>query len=347
MHQTMTPPAQSMTNQTLSGLFWMSLATGANVLSLLVVLVVLARLLTPADFGLAAAALMVIGFAAIFAELGIGPAVVQRLDILELHVRAGFTMAFGLGVLFYALSWLAAPVIADVLGLPELVSILRVLSLLFPVQGLGIVSESLLQRELRFRCVATVDAIAVVVGYGGVGITLGFLGYAAWALVGAHLAQACFRTVLLIMFRPHPAWPFLNRRVCADLLGFSSGFTAGRFSNYLAGQGEHLVLSYSLGAAALGVYGRAYQLMAAPAVLLGNVLDRVLFPVMVRVQDQPQRLAEAYRRGIGLIALVILPASTLLVVLAPEVTKRLGSRWVRHAAVAGSPPVGGAAGAAA
>src|SRR5436190_17667866 len=109
----MAHPDQSMTNRTLTGLFWMSLATGANVFALLLVLVVLARLLTPADFGLVAAALMVIGFSAIFAELGIGPAIVQRQDLQTTHVRSGFTLVCGLGVLFCGLSWLAAPAVAS------------------------------------------------------------------------------------------------------------------------------------------------------------------------------------------------------------------------------------------
>src|SRR5438105_11262590 len=95
----MTQPVQSMTNRTLSGLFWMSLATGANVFALLLVLVVLARLLTPADFGLAAAALMVMGFWAMFSELGIGRAVVERPEVRTAHLRSGFTLAFVLGVL--------------------------------------------------------------------------------------------------------------------------------------------------------------------------------------------------------------------------------------------------------
>jgi O-antigen/teichoic acid export membrane protein/thymidylate kinase len=324
----MTQASQSMTNRTLSGLFWMSLATGANVFALLLVLVVLARLLTPADFGQAAAALMVIGFSAIFAELGIGPAIVQRQDLQPTHVRTGFTLAVGLGVLFCGLSWVAAPVTAGLFGLEELTPILRLLSLVFPVQGLGIVAESLLQRELRFRCLAGLDAVAVVLGYGMVGIALAYLGFAAWALVGAYLAQTCLRTVLLLIFRPHPAWPLLNRRACADLVGFGGGFTAGRFSNYVAGQGENLVIGGWLGPVALGVYGRAYQLMAGPAVLFGNVLDRVLFPAMAHVQDQPKRLADAYRRGSALIALVILPVSAIVVALAPEVIQVvLGPEW--------------------
>src|SRR4051794_2102558 len=105
----MTAPVQSMTNRTLSGLLWTSLATGANVVALLLVLVVLARLLTPAEFGLAAAALMVIGFSAIFSEFGIGPAVVQRPHLEARHLRSGFTLSLLLGVLLGALIWTGAP----------------------------------------------------------------------------------------------------------------------------------------------------------------------------------------------------------------------------------------------
>src|SRR5689334_8312752 len=108
----MSQAVQSMTNRTLSGLFWMALATGANVFALLLVLVVLARLLTPADFGLAAAALMVMGFSAIFSELGIGPAVVQRPELRTEHLRSGFTLSFLLGVLIALVLWVAAPVVA-------------------------------------------------------------------------------------------------------------------------------------------------------------------------------------------------------------------------------------------
>jgi PST family polysaccharide transporter len=317
-----------MTNQTLSGLFWTSLATAAHFILLLLVLVVLARLLTPADFGLATAALMAIGFSAIFSQLGIGPAVVQRADLQTAHLRSGFTLSVLLGVLLAVLTWVTAPAVAAFFRLEGLTPLLRALSLIFPLQGLAVVAESLLQRELRFRCLAALDVITIVLGYGVVGITLAALGFAAWALVGAHLAQTVLRTILLLFIRPHPAWPLLERRACAELLYFGGGFTAGRLSNYLAGQGEHLVIGRCLGAVALGVYGRAYQLMAGPAVLFGNVLDRVLFPVMSHVQGDAKRLADAYRRGTALVALVILPLSAVLVLLAPEtVLVVLGAEW--------------------
>jgi O-antigen/teichoic acid export membrane protein/thymidylate kinase len=324
----MPPLVQSLTTRTLSGFFWMSLATGTSVLAQLVVLVILARLLAPADFGVATAALMVVTFSGICSSLGIGPAIVQRPDLQKAHLRCGFTLSVLLGMLFTMLVWFTAPAIAGFFHLAELTPILRTLSLLFPVQGLAVVAESLLQRELRFRCLALVDVVTAGLAYGVTGVTLALYGFAAWSLVGAYLAQLVLRTVLLLFLRPHPALPLLEWRACRDLLYFGSGFTASGISNYLAGQAENLVIGRYLGAVALGVYGRAYQLMAGPAVVFGTVLDRVLFPAMVQVQNQPDRLAAAYRRGSALIALMILPVSGVLVVLAPEaVHVILGPEW--------------------
>jgi O-antigen/teichoic acid export membrane protein/thymidylate kinase/energy-coupling factor transporter ATP-binding protein EcfA2 len=321
-------PVQNITNRTLSGLFWTSLATTVNVISLLLVLIVLARLLTPADFGLAAAALMVIGLSAIFADFGVGPAIVQRCELRAGHVCSGFTLSLCLGALFGALTWLAAPLVADFFQLEQLRPILRTLAVIFPLQATGVVADSLLQRELRFRVLAIVDVISLFAGYGVVGIALAVLGCAAWALVGAHMTQAILRAVLLLCIRPHQIFPLVERKASAELIHFGVGFTASRFSNYFAGQAENLVIGRWLGPVALGVYSRAYQLMAAPAVLFGNVLDRVLFPTMVHVQKEPKRLADAYRRGTALIALVILPLSAVVVSLAPEVVGLLlGSEW--------------------
>jgi O-antigen/teichoic acid export membrane protein len=317
-----------MTDRTLRGFFWTFLATGANAISLLLVVSVLARLLTPADFGLAAVALMVIGFSAIFSDFGVGPAVVQRKELRAAHVGSALSLSIVLGSLIAAILWLTSGAIADFFQLDELRPILRTLAVIFPVQGLSVVSDSLLQRELRFRQLAMVEVVTYAVGYGAVGIVLALWEFAAWALIGAHLTQIGLRTMLLLFLRPHAAWPLFERRASRELIFFGGGFTIARISNYVAGQAENLVIGRWLGPAALGVYGRAYQLMAGPAVLFGNVLDRVLFPTMVHVQDQPERLAGAYRRGVALIALVILPISSMVVALAPEVVRvLLGSDW--------------------
>jgi len=167
-----------------------------------------------------------------------------------------------------------------------------------------------------------------LIGYGVVGVALALAGWGVWALVWANLAQASVNTLLLLLGRPpsFSLWP--DRRSLAELTYFSGGFTIGRVANYLATQGDNLVTGRWLGAHALGIYGRAYQLMAVPSMLFGDVLDNVLFPSMARLQGEPARLGTAYIRGISLIALAMLPASVILVVLAPEFIRVvLGPRW--------------------
>jgi O-antigen/teichoic acid export membrane protein len=123
--------------------------------------------------------------------------------------------------------------------------------------------------------------------------------------------------------RPLPSWPaFL------ELMGFGAGFTTARVANFLANQGDNLVVGRTLGPEALGIYTRAYQLMAVPTTLFGDVLDRVLFPTMARVQGDPARLAAAYLQAVASIALVMLPVGVVMTVVAPEfITVLFGPRW--------------------
>ncbi len=322
------PISKGMTDRTLRGLYWMFLCTGGQAVVQLVVLVVLARLVSPGEFGVVAAALVVVGFSTVFSQLGIGPAVVQRPDLQPAHLRTGFTLSVLLGTFLGGLLWLLAPAVADFFHQENLTGILRVLALVFPLQGLAVVAESLVQRELRFRLLGFLELAAMAIGYGGVGIALAFAGWGAWALVAAHLCQNTLKTILLLAVQPHPKRPLLQGRAFRELLFFGGGFTIARFSNYLASQGDNLVIGRWLGPVALGIYGRAYQLMQAPASLLGQVLDRVLFPAMARVQDQREKLAAAYRRGVALIALATLPASAALLLLAPEMVQvLLGEKW--------------------
>ncbi len=324
------PPSaeRGLTHSTLSGMLWMFLGSGSQAVLQLAVLVALARLLTPADFGIVAAAQVVVGFTTIFSQLGVGPALVQRPDLAPRHMRTAFTMSLMFGVLMTTSIWAGAPLLADFFRMQELVHVARGLSFIFMLQSLGVVAESLLQREMQFRRLATIELTAYAVGYGGVGIALACLGLGVWALVCGQMTQSLIKMLLLLWSQRHPKALLVEGRAARELLYFGSGFTMARVGNYVAGQVDNLVVGRWLGAAALGIYGRAYQLMTAPANFLGQILDRVLFPAMARVQENSQRMASAYRRGVALIALIILPASGFLFILAPEVIRLvLGKEW--------------------
>ncbi len=323
----MNQPRHSLTHRTLTGMLWTAYGRVAYHGLHLAVLAVLARLLTAADFGLVGAALVVTSLSAIVSHIGVGPALIQRRDLERRHLQTGFTVAVLTALLLGAAIWYGAPLAARFFRIDGVQSVLRVLAWTFPVQGLGTVSQALLSRELRFQRLAHVDVVAYGVGYGGVGITGAVLGWGVWALVAGQMAQSLVRAGLLLAMQPPPR-PGFDRGAFGDLIGYGSGFTIARLANYVALQGDNLLTGRYLGAAALGFYGRAYGLMSGPAYAFGAILDQVLFPAMAKVQDDQTRLAAAYRRGVALVALLVLPASAALILLAPEFVRVvLGARW--------------------
>ena len=324
----MKPDNSNLTHRAISGMVWVATGTGATGLLRLLVLVLLTRLLSPADFGVVGAALIVIVFSLTFSQLGLGPALVQRPRIEPAHLSTAFVASTLFGLLAAGVAWLLAPYLAEFFRMPQLTQVVRVLAVLFPITGLATVAENLLQRELRFRLLAHADVIAYSIGYGLVGVSLALLGWGVWALVTAHLTHGTLRAAILLWHKrpqlhPRPSWaPF------ADLMHYGAGQSLGRIGVFLANQSDNLIVGRFLGAASLGIYSRAYQLMAVPTALLGDVLDRVLFPTMSRVQDEPRRLASAYLQATAFVALLTLPTGIVAAVLAPElVLVAFGSKW--------------------
>ncbi len=312
----------------LRGMLWMSWGKAGRALLQIGVLAVLARLVSPADFGLVSAAFIFIEFAAIFAQIGMGKGIVQHPSLRSEHITVAFHTSVLLGLLLTSMTWFLAPAIADFFRIEALTPVLRVMSFSFPLRSIGIVPESLLQRELRFRWLANCELASYAFGYGCVGIALAMLGWGVWALVSAHLAQTTANTLVLLFARPVHINLRFERQAFRELLYFSGGYTLGRIANHFASEGDNFVVGRSLGPAALGLYGRAFQLMAVPADIFGGILDSVLFPTMARTQNDRQRLASAYRRGISLVSLVMLPSSVVFCLLAPEIVETiLGASW--------------------
>jgi O-antigen/teichoic acid export membrane protein len=321
-------PGPSLTHRAMGGMAWVAWGSGAIAVLKVLVLVLLTRLLSPADFGVVSAALVVITFSLNFSQLGLGPALVQRPVLEPRHITAAFFASTGFGLLVAAAIWLSAPLIAQFFRMDHLTPVVRALALVFPITGVSIVPESLLQRELRFRVLANRDVVAYGVGYGVVGVVLALLGWGVWALVAAQLTQVTLRTAILLrtappVLRERPTWAsFL------ELLEYGVGQSAARVGVILANQVDNLVVGRWLGAVALGEYSRAYQLMSVPTSLLGDVLDKVLFPAMSQVQNEPRRLASAYLQGTAFLALLTLPLGVVAAVLAPDlVPVAFGHRW--------------------
>lgn len=310
------------------GFLSMALGTGARAVLKVALLAVLGRLLTPADFGRVEAAGIIVWLSMIFAGLGVSAAIIQR-DVLEpRHVMTAGTASIVLGAVIGAVVVALAPWFEQLLRVEGLAPMVRGLALVFPVAGASAVAESLLQRELRFGVIARGEIISYAVGYGAAGVPLALAGFGAWALVFAEITKTIVKAALFLHATPASRHVGFDATTFRELVRFGSGYTASGLTTYVASQGDNAVVARVLGTAALGYYGRAFELMVVPAQGLGMLLDKVLFPTMSVVQGKAELLRLAYQRGTALVALTVIPVAAMTVVLAPEVmTGVLGPGW--------------------
>ena len=318
----------SLSARTLTGFGWSYLSTFIKAFLSLLLVVILARLLTPVEFGL-------FGIAWIFMTMGIrlgnssiGPAIIQRPDLTDAHIQAGFTLSLIIGSAVTALIWLLAPFIGEFFNEPTAIQILRVLSMMFVINGIGCVPTHLLRRELRFRELMIADLLAYFFGYGITVVILAFQGYGVWSLVWGEIIRKAIHTIMVIHYAHTRLYPRWTLQEATELLSTGAGFSLARSFEFITRQGGYFVVGGWLGAASLGYFTRAGRLIMLPKKYVGQSLFQVLFPAMAQRQQGTERLATIYLHGSEVLSLVALPVSAMLFVCAPEIVSViLGGQW--------------------
>lgn len=291
--------------------------------------IVLARLLPPEDFGLVALAFVVVGFATMLSDLGLGPAVVQHNPLTERHLRVSFTSSMLIGTALAVLFWAAAPLFALVLRSTEVVAVMRWQAWLFVFSGLGTTARAVLQRSLDFRGLFFVNLASYGIGYAVVSVALAWMGFGVWSLVAGALMQHLLGGVLPLLQVRHSIRPLLARGEFRDLIGFGFGATLNRVVSYLSLNGDNFVVGRWLGPALLGLYARAYHLSALPLSYVSNVTWSVMFPAYAEIRSDRPRMRRAYLQAVQFIALVGGPIMAGMVIAAPHLVVGLyGSQWV-------------------
>jgi len=307
---------------------WAVSGSAFQALTRVTFMIVLARLLVPADFGLISTAMLLVALSDIIGQVGVGPALVQRREITTAHISAAVVATLLGGLVFAALVLAARKGISDFFSMPELLSILPFISVIVILNAAKVVSESLLQRDFRFRSLALTETISYIAAFGCIAIPLAVLGYGPWSLVFGNIVHALLRACAMICVCRHPWRLGLNSRSLHELWNFGAGFALGRLGNFLALHGDNLVIAKVLGPSALGLYGRAYQFMTVPVQVFGRALERVLFADFSERYRSNMEIAPRFLRAIGTLAIITVPASGILIVLAPElVLGLLGPAW--------------------
>ena len=292
---------------------------------------VLARLLSPADFGLIAMVLAVTGFVTRFRDLGLAMPTVQRAEITHEQVSTLFwvNVAFGLAIML--LTAAAAPLVAWFYDEPRLTTVTIVLAVAFLFGGLTVQHQALVRRQMRFARLAAIQVLAAVVTP-AVGIGLALLGAGYWALVAMELVLVATVAVgVWVVCRWRPGRPVRGAGI-RGMLAFGGHLTGANILDYVARNIDKVLLGWRWGAAPLGLYSKAYQLLLLPVRQINQPISTVAVPALSRLQNEPERYRAYYRQGIQLIAVLGMPLVFFTFVAADEIILTiLGSQWAAAA----------------
>ncbi len=300
--------------------------------------IVLARLLTPEDFGLLALAMILFNAANYLTDLGMRPTVVQTKEDINKVGHYAFVLVMAASILFTVLSILLAKPLATLLGgSEELVTVIRWMAIYVTIDGLWIVPEALLRRDLRFKELS-LSQIPGELASTVISIPLALMGFGVWSLVIGACAGQLIRAVLLwiycrpwIWIRPQKWEPEIVKK----MLGYGLPSMGSGLLKFFQNQIDTFIVGRQLGAASVGLYSKAFNLTTRLSdMLTTSIFGNVLFPSYAKMQDDKPRLARAYLKSTNMVFLMIVPVSVGLAITAPLlVPVLLGPQWVPMIAI--------------
>jgi PST family polysaccharide transporter len=295
--------------------------------------VITARLLAPSDFGLIAMVATATALISLVQDLGATQAVIQRDRIDEGQLSALFWISVALGLVLAMLLGFSAPAIAAFFSEPRLERLTVAFAVLIAVTGLQAIPFALLNRWMRFRDLAIIDALAVTANF-VVGVGLAWQMESYWALYAAAGAAAIFSLVgCWIASGFIPGKPTFNDETRA-MIGFGSGVSGFNIANYLSRHADKILIGKVFGGGPLGLYDRAYRLLLFPLSQIHAPMGRVMIPLLSRTQSDPERYRRAYMECVSLLLAATQPGILFATVFAADVFRILmGEQWMDSAPI--------------
>jgi len=317
----------TLRQKTLSGISWSFAARLLSQLIKYAILIVLARLLTPQDFGLIGMVAVFIGFLALFTELGFTAALVQRETVTEQHLSSIFWTNVAASTLMMLLLILLAPLIAAFYRTPALIPVIMVISLNFLIGSLNDVQTALAQRAMNFRVLGLVQIASILLG-GTVAISLALAGAGVWSLVAQTLAMAWVEVALLWYWSSwKPKWLF-DRAAVGEVLGYSTNLLGFNVFNYFVRNADDLLIGRFVDAASLGIYRQGYALMLVPTREITHSIGSVMFPALSRIKSDTAKVKEYFLLSQRIIGFISIPLMAGVCITAePFVVVLLGEQW--------------------
>lgn len=318
---------QSLKSRTFHGMIWSAIETfilqGAQV----VITIVLARILSPGDYGLIGMLSIFMALSQVFIDSGMGNALIQKQDRTEMDFSTVFVFNLGISSIIYLILFLSAPLIAEFFKAPQLTLLTRVLTLSFVINSFSLVQSVRLTIKLDFKTKAKANSIAVILS-GTIAILAAKYGFGVWALVVQAISRSIISVALLwYLSRWKPNIQF-SRKTFNELIGFgskllSAGIIATIFHNLY-----NVVIGRSFSAKQLGYYTQAMNIAELTSGSITGILQQVTFPILASLQDDKERMLTVYRKLIGMTTFFVFPVMVLLSLLAkPLILLFLTDKW--------------------
>lgn len=297
---------QTLKQATTKGLFWSSVERFSNQGVQFVFSIILARLLSPSDYGIIAMVTIFFAVAQSFVDSGFSNALVRKTDRVEEDLSTCFYFNIGVGIIAYIVLFLIAPLVANFYNQPILSPIIRITGLGVILNSLCVVQQALFTIKIDFKSQAKITLSATVIS-GIVGILLAYQGYGIWALVWQGVASSIVRMGLLwLMSKWRPRTGF-SKSSFNYLFGYGSKLLASGLLDTIYNNIYPIVIGKFYNPAQLGNYSRALGWAQLPSANITSILQRVTFPVLSAIQDDSLRLQNSYRRLLKLSAFIVFP----------------------------------------
>lgn len=306
---------------------WQTIEIFVMVVAQFIYMATMARILSKSDFGLMAIANSFVVLGYIFAESGMGAALIQKKNITNRHINAALQSGILLGLILFITFFSLAPLIAILFEQQKLENLIRVIAINFFVFSVSAISLGLLQKDFKFKEKALVIIFSIIISY-AIGIILGLNGYGVWSLVMAVLLQSILRTMGLFYFARIKLIKGFFLKEWKDLFSFGFGVILLKITNYIGTNGINLVLGKILNPGLLGVFERTYQIKTIPVTYLGNLIDTVMFPALSEIQDEKDRLFNVYQQMLGVVNTIFIPVAFYFIFFSKEIVLiLLGKNW--------------------
>ena len=320
---------ESLKKKTVKGVAWTSLDQVMTLGFGFVIGVILARLLSPSDYGMLAMIAVFNAIALAFVNSGFGNALIRKPDLTEDDNTTAFSFNIVVAIVMVGVLWIIAPSVARFYDKPILTSLLRAEAFLLIISSLRIVQNTQLTRALNFKAKMIVNVVSQVIA-GVIAIIAAYRGFGVWALVIMHYVSGITGLVLLWVispWRPRGNW---SKASFGYLWGYGSKLLASGLLNTVYGNIYPIIIGKLFSAADLGQYTRAKGYASIPSQGLTSVLQQVTFPVLSKIQDDDQRLGDSYRRMLRFTVFLVFPIMIGMAALAyPLVVALVTDKWVQ------------------